>query len=81
MSLHSKAYSADHAAATACWVFLMKEEAKTSAFKAMKYCVALFMCANAADFMVNPGLVYRSANHRCFRNKNINTLPVHWMHN
>ena len=62
-----------------CRTYLMKEEAKTSSFMAMKDNAVLHMCST--DFMVKPGPIYRSANPGVLRNKNKNTIPAHWLHN
>ncbi|XP_039608826.1 tigger transposable element-derived protein 1-like [Polypterus senegalus] len=63
------------------YTFIMKEEAKAPGFKAHKDRITLVMCANAAGFMIKPGLVYKSKNPRALNNKNKNMLPVYWMHN
>ncbi|XP_039598433.1 tigger transposable element-derived protein 1-like [Polypterus senegalus] len=60
-------------------IFIMKEEARAPGFKAHKDRITLVMCANAAGFMIKPGLVYKSKNPRAKKNKNL--LPVYWMHN
>ncbi|XP_028664099.1 tigger transposable element-derived protein 1-like [Erpetoichthys calabaricus] len=61
--------------------FITKEEAKAPGFKAHKDRITLVMCANAAGFMIKPGLIYKSKNPRALKNKNKNLLPVYWMHN
>ncbi|XP_070592955.1 tigger transposable element-derived protein 1-like [Erythrolamprus reginae] len=61
--------------------FLMQDEAKAPGFKAMKDRVTLIMCGNAAGFLMNPGLIYKSRNPRALKNRNKNALPVYWMHN
>uniref|UniRef100_A0A3Q1B5X2 DDE-1 domain-containing protein n=1 Tax=Amphiprion ocellaris TaxID=80972 RepID=A0A3Q1B5X2_AMPOC len=61
--------------------FIMQEEAKAPGFKAQKDRLTLVMCGNAAGFMIKPGLIYRSKNPRAMKNKNMDALPVYWMHN
>lgn len=61
--------------------FLFKDEVKMPGYKAHKDRVTLFMCGNAAGFMLKPGLIYKSQNPRALKNKNKALLPVYWMHN
>ena len=60
---------------------LMKDELNAPGFKAQKDRVTLIMCGNAAGWMIKPGLIYKSAKPRALKHKNLNTLPVFWMHN
>ncbi|XP_064110279.1 tigger transposable element-derived protein 1-like [Macrobrachium nipponense] len=59
----------------------MKDETKASGFKAQKDRVTFLMCGNVNGFMLKPGLNYKAANPRAFKNKNKALLPVFWMHN
>ncbi|XP_003742240.1 tigger transposable element-derived protein 1-like [Galendromus occidentalis] len=49
--------------------------------KAHKDRLTLIMCGNAEGFLLKPALIYKSRNPRALKNKDKNSLPVHWMHN
>ncbi|XP_068228903.1 tigger transposable element-derived protein 1-like [Palaemon carinicauda] len=61
--------------------FIKEEEARVPRSKAYKDYMTLIMCGNAAGFMIEPVLIYKSKYPRILKNQNKNLLPVDWMHN
>ncbi|XP_036360682.1 tigger transposable element-derived protein 1-like [Octopus sinensis] len=61
--------------------FIIKDETRAPAFKALMDRVMLITCGNDVGFIMKPGLIYKSASPWAFRNKNKILLPAHRMHN
>lgn len=57
--------------------FIMRDKAKAPGFKILKDCITLIMCANAAGFIIKPGLIYKSKNQRPESQK---ILTSDWFH-
>ncbi|XP_064111444.1 jerky protein homolog-like [Macrobrachium nipponense] len=58
------------------WIYLMKDKAKASRFKAQNDTVTFLTCGNADGLMLKPGLIYKPANPRALNNKNTHLLCV-----
>ncbi|XP_068201969.1 tigger transposable element-derived protein 1-like [Palaemon carinicauda] len=61
-------------------MFIAKEECHAPSFKAAKDRCISILCSNFAGRLIKPSFIYKSARPRALQCRNLNLLPVYWMH-